>query len=150
MMKHNQFGNEEIRALSWKQPFATAMLHGKIETRTWNTDYRGLVLICTSKASYDEATAIRICGELQFIRMCRVISKDMDTLDLEGYAIAVGRLVDCQKMKPDDEDKTFVKYRNDLYCHVYEDIKPIEPFAWKGSQGWRKLDRETISKIKFI
>jgi len=31
------FNEETILALSWKQPFATAMLYGKIETRVWNT-----------------------------------------------------------------------------------------------------------------
>lgn len=37
-----------------------------------------------------------------------------------------------------------------LYCHLYEDVKPIKPFPWKGSQGWKKLDRETIDKIQII
>ena len=146
----NLFGEEPMLALSWKQPFGTAMLYGKIETRTWNTNYRGLVLICTSKSAYDEKTATKICGEIQFIRLCKTISKDMDTLDLGGYAIAVGRLVDCRKMKPTDEDKTFVAYREDLYCHIYKDVKPIKPFDWKGCQGWKKVDDNTRKKISFL
>lgn len=67
-----------------------------------------------------------------------------------GYAIAVGRLIDCRKMKPEDEDKTFVKYRPDLYCHIYQDVRPIKPIAWKGSQGWRTVEQEIINKIVFI
>ena len=43
---------EPIKALSWKQPYASLMLKGKIETRSWPTNYRGLVLICASKAPY--------------------------------------------------------------------------------------------------
>ena len=29
-----------IRSLVWKEPFASLMLQGKIETRTWSTKYR--------------------------------------------------------------------------------------------------------------
>lgn len=151
---------EKILALSWKQPFGTAMLYGKIETRVWNTNYRGLVLICTSKAAYSQHSVIGISGNRQFIRMCEAMIRDTKTLDLNGYAIAIGRLVDCRPMTKEDEDKCFVAYREpwvdgnekqrQLYCHVYEDVKAIEPFPWKGSQGWTELDEETKSKIKFI
>lgn len=143
------FGEEPMLALSWKQPFGTAMLYEKDETRTWNTKYRGLVLICTSKAAYDEKTAIQICGEIQFIRLLKTVSNNT-TLNLGGYAIAVGRLVNTKKMTPKDEDKTFVKYNEKLYCHIYEDVRPIKPFEWKGCQGWKKVDADIRKKIIFI
>ncbi len=85
-----------------------------------------------------------------------------------GYAIAVGRLVDCRKMRPEDEERCFVRYRDswmeerkskktgkikivkkELFCHIYEDVKAIEPIALKGAQGWRKLTSEFIDKIKY-
>lgn len=141
---------ERVMALSWKQPFATAMLFDKIETRTWPVKYRGWVLICTSKAAYDQETVKRITGEELFIKMCVAMNKDSGTLDLDGYAIAIGRLVDCRKMRLCDEEKSFVKFRNDLYCHVYASVYQIKPFSWKGSQGFRELNQDQIKQIQII
>ena len=143
------FGKEEIRALSWKQPFASLMLLGKIETRTWYTKYRGLVLICASKGFYNEAQIMSMSGEVQtqhaFVSLLQKGIKEE-----RGKAIALGRLVECRPMQPTDEDKCFVKYNSGLWCHIYEDVKPIKPFAWKGCQGWKKLDQETINKIEYL
>lgn len=137
-------------ALSWKQPFGMAMLHGKIETRSWNTNYRGPVLICTSKKAYDLATVKRISGEKLFIDMCLKMDNDTATIDLNGYAIAIGNLVDCRPMTPEDEAETFVKYSEGLYCHVYADVKPIRPFLWKGTRGWKTVDPETVKQIQLL
>jgi len=147
------FENEVIRALSWKQPYAEMMLHGKIETRTWNTNYRGLVLICASKKGYNFNQVYSIAGDKQILRITDVLGRNNDHwygLHRSGIAIAVGRLIDCRPMRKEDEDKCFVEFHPDLYCHVYEDVKEIKPFDWKGSQGWKKLDEETIKKITLL
>lgn len=141
--------NEVVRALSWKQPYANLMLppNNKIETRTWNTKYRGLVLICASKVPYHQEVFYGISGKDQYARIWKTL--DPDDLPL-GEAIAVGRLVDSRPMKKEDEDKCFVEYHPDLFCHVYEDVTPISPIPWKGSQGWRTLTEDQIKQIKFI
>ena len=141
------FGNEnqEIKALSWKEPFATLMLHEKIETRTWFTHYRGLVLICASKKPYKAKEIIEICED-QTKRIYNLFnSKGIN--EQPGKAIAIGRLSDCRLMTPEDEDKCFVKYRPGLYCHIYEDVKPIKAFDWKGAQGWHKVPKEIRKEI---
>ncbi len=134
-------------ALSWKQPFASLMLHGKIETRTWKTNYRGLVLICSSKKPYSYKIIKDISGEAQYQR---IMDKTLDEELFLGSAIAVGNLVDCRPMQPDDEEKTFVAYRDGLYCHIYENVKPIKPFIWKGTQGWKKVSQDIINKIEYL
>jgi hypothetical protein len=141
---------DEIRALSWKQPFASAMLAGKIETRTWATKYRGLVLICTSLQAYSEEIEDKLCGKDLYRSLLRVLGSQLDTLDHNGFAIAIGRLVDCFPMQPVHEEKCFVQWRQGLYCHVYSDVRKIQPFRWKGSQGWRVVDPETRKLIKLI
>lgn len=140
---------EPIRALWWKQPFGSLMLHDKIETRTWYTGYRGLVLICTSKASYSQESVESISGPVQFKRVIETL-KDDDTVDHEGLALAVGRLVDCRPMVKADEDKTFVAYYPELYCHIYESVTPIKPFSIKGCQGWKKLESDIWNQIEFV
>lgn len=143
---------EPILALSWKQPFATAMLYGKIETRTWKTNYRGLVLICTSQKPYKISIARKdICGDRLFSKMAYAMrNKNTGTLTLNGYAIAIGKLIDCRPMQPEDEGKCFVKYRSDLFCHVYEDVKQIKPFTWKGKQRWTKVSPLDIQNIEYL
>ena len=82
-----------------------------------------------------------------------------------GQAIAVGKLVTSRPMTKADEDACFVEYRDpwyepvlkngeqigtrkkQLFCHIYEDVHAIEPFDWKGSQGWRALTWRENKKI---
>lgn len=155
------FNNEEIRALSWKEPFASLMLHGKIETRTWDTKYRGLVLICASKKGYNIHEVDRIAGNdgrINGLRVSeRIAGKIVNKLGQfwrdrtkDGKAIAIGRLIDSRAMEPEDEDKCFVAHRNGLYCHIYEYVRPVKPFPWKGSQGWKRLTQEDINKIEYL
>ena len=148
-MKNKIDLSQPVRALSWKEPFASLMIIGKIETRTWDTKYRGLVLICASKMPYSEDEAVVITGASNSVRIIHLkISKRI--IPNPGKAIAIGRLIDSRPMTPNDESATFVKYRPGLYCHVYADVTPIKPFDWKGSQGWRTVSEEIKSKIEFL
>lgn len=148
--------NEIIKALSWKEPFASLMLppFNKIETRTWPTKYRGLVLICASQKPYPANTVARITGTEQWKRIIGLISEKKlyseDYVPASGNAIAIGRLVDCRPMQKEDEDICFVQYFPDLWCHIYEDVKPIKPFPWKGTQGWTTLTDSQINKIELL
>lgn len=148
----NLFNNKEIRALSWKQPFATLMAHGKIETRTWYTSYRGLVLICASKKEYGEKKLIRIAGLDQYNRINQVVKEVGQDKILEGrgHALYVAELVDCRQMTIHDQDQCFVQYDPILYCHIYKNVRAIKPIPWKGTLGWKVLDPDFINQIEFI
>jgi hypothetical protein len=139
--------NSEVRALWWKQPYGSLMLHDKIETRTWDTKYRGLVLICASIKPYSYRQLINISGEFLIVNIYDTLVNDQ-MFKLNGYAIAIGRLADCRRMKIADQSKAFVQYRHDLFSHLYEDVVAIEPFKLKGSQGWRILTEDIKQKIK--
>lgn len=147
---------KSYRALSWREPFASLMLppFNKIETRSWSTKYRGPVLICASQKAYSGNTVARICGEKQWYRIIDLISnKELygpGHISASGNAIASGYLVDCRPMTKADEEKCFVQYFPDLWCHVYEDVRPIKPFPWKGTRRWAILTEEQISKIQSI
>ena len=144
------FGYQPIQALSWRQPFGTAMLLGKMETRVWDTPYRGKVLICTSQVAYNEETVRRICGEDQFARLCKALLEFPETLDLNGYAIGVAELVHSRRMRKSDEDSTYVKYRPDLFVHIYDNPVPIKPFKWKGQLSWKDVDAEIENTIEYL
>lgn len=144
--------NEEIRALNWKEPFGSLMLppHNKIETRIWHTNYRGLVLICISQKDYAWNTVSDIAGDKQFMRILDVSGEHRFTDVPRGYAVAIGRLINSRPMKKTDEDLTFVEFHSDLFCHVYEDVRLINPIPWKGGQKWRRVSQEIINQIEFI
>lgn len=164
----DKYGSQEVRALSWKQPYASLMLHGKVETRTWDTKYRGWVLICASKHPYNTNSVNQISGAVQMDRIFKTIgAEEIPNMPIKSYiiqndkfqigqAIAIGYLEDCFRMerfadlKLSIEERCFVKYSPNLYMHIYKNVQAIEPFDWKGSQGWKKLDQETIDKIILI
>lgn len=152
----------EIRALSWKQPMAELMKHGKTETRTWATDYRGLVLICSSFAPYSDRELIALCGHEQYARILQLLGPKWFNAVKRGSAIAVGRLASCyslylqpqrkdyEEQKAAAEQQTFVKYNPALYSHNYTDVTAIETFPWRGQLGWKKLTPEEKAKIKIL
>ena len=143
------FGEESksIRALNWKQPYCYLMMHGKVETRTWYTGYRGLVLMCASKSPYSNKQLLEIAGDKQWSRIVQMT----DYVDLiSGQAQSVGFLYGCRPMTIEDEDKCFVKYRPGLYCHLYTDVKAIKPFPHKGSQGWKKMPSGLYENLQFL
>lgn len=152
---------ETIRALSWKQPYASLMLHGKVETRVWDSKYGGWVLICASKSPYSLLKIQEISGMDQLRRIMNYLPTGVMNQRM-GVALAIGRLVASEKMLDNVneyphsnktpiilsiENDCFVKYNPYLFMHFYTDVQPIVPFEWKGTQGWKTLDQETIDKI---
>ena len=84
-----------------------------------------------------------------------MIDRDVLMMDqvheTKGYAIMVGNLVDCRLMKPEDEHACFVKYSSSLWCHIYEDVKRIEPIPFKGRQAkYYRFDLDRIKDLKYI
>ena len=132
-------------ALSWKQPFAALMLYDKIETRTWNTKYRGWVLICASKKAYPLWQEKAIMGDKIFEKV-NLLTPQLNLVN--GKAIAVGRLADCRTMRLEDEEKCFVQYEAGLFCHIYENVQAIEPFDWRGTQGWKEVPMVIKQQIR--
>ena len=153
-----------MKALTWKQPFASLMVHGKIETRTWKTNVRGKVLICASKVPYNLNQVQGISGDYQLTRIMNTLAipdpGNFGDLDC-GFAIAIGNLVDCRPMKPTDEDDCFVLYNPSaivtidgngehhypLWCHIYEDVRAIVPIPFKGKQGWSEVNQNILDQI---
>jgi hypothetical protein len=138
----------EIRSLPWRQPYGSLMLHGKVETREWYTPYRGLVLMRASKRAYNINDLLTISGDREFFRINEKFD-DWTRVCLDGQAFALGRLIDCRPMRVQDENACFAQYRPGLFCHVYRDVREIEPFPCKGAQKWGTVGPEYKALIKF-
>lgn len=152
------FEQEEIRGLSFWQPFGTLMFYDKVETRTWSTPYRGLVLICTTKTplhkqSLEKSRHIIITDEHheqidKAFENESFFAPTQPTIHLNGFAIGVGRLVDCRRVK--EGDRTYCVASPDVWGHVYADVKRIKPFAVKGGQGWFKVTPDMRAQIQLV
>lgn len=139
---------DTIRMLWWRQPFASLMLHGKIETRNRPTQVRGKVLICATIKPYSLIELGELMGANTIQNMQDEDPEWISKLP-NGLAIGVGELVHCRRMKSSDEDKCFIRYRDNLWCWVFENVQPIKPFKVTGKQGWAIADEEIKSKITY-
>lgn len=158
MITLEQIQQNEVRALTWRQPYGSLMLHGKQETRTWDTKYRGLVLICAGLNSYPAYELEQLAGLHQYNRILDLTYEfPKENFYITGQAIAIGELTDTLLMdnmirvvagRQWLEDLTFVEWKPTLFMHYYKHVTPIEPFPWKGSQGWRTLTEEQKILIK--
>jgi hypothetical protein len=99
-----------MKALSIKQPWANLLAAGKktIETRLWPTDYRGPLLIVSSKAP---------------------------KIHPAGYALAVAELVECRPMTKSDEPAAGCAYYPGAFSWVMRDIRKIKIFPVRGKLG---------------
>ena len=104
-----------MKALSIKQPWANMIALGEktIETRAWSTDFRGPILIVSSKTPQ---------------------------IDPAGYALAVGKLTDCRPMTKNDENEACCKLYPGAYAWILTNIRRIKPFPVKGKLGIYDVD----------
>ncbi len=99
-----------IKAISIKEPWASAIMKGEktVEQRTWNTNYRGDLLLVASKSPQSP---------------------------IAGKAFAICKLVDCRPMTEEDAKKALVEYDPGTYAWVLENVKRITPFGVRGQLG---------------
>ena len=123
-----------LKALSVKQPWAWLISAGvkTIETRTWATEYRGDLLIVSSKG-IDRHAAKRF-------------DTDPDSL-LYGHALAVADLFDCQLMQPDDERFALCDVYEGAYSWKMRNIRRIEPFPVKGQLGLYNVEAPFLRHV---
>lgn len=144
----------EIKMLTWKQPYGFLMLppNNKIETRVWDTHYRGWVLIHASKKQYEWESVMNISGWNNCERIENAITGQRSLIKSScGYAFAIGYIYATHPMYSDShEQKTFVSKNQDLFCHLYDGVHPIKPIALQGKQGWGKVTNETFQQIEIV
>lgn len=105
-----------MKALSLKQPWANLIASGKktIETRKWKTNYRGDLIICSSKNP---------------------------NIYPAGYAICVVELYDCQPMAKKDEKDACVEVYPKAWSWFLRNIRLIDPiFPVKGALSFFEID----------
>lgn len=161
---------QRIRTLGLYQPYATLMLHGKIETRivgsvvdkkTRKRKWRkppfpfGKYLIYATLKSYDFFDVQRISAKDADRIHVLEASDDWATYHLRGVAICVGDLVEIIDPITPDTKNTFVDYLEPTEDErrvglVFQNVERIVPFPIKGKQGIGFVESADINKIEII
>lgn len=143
---------ETIRTLGLYQPFASLMLHGKIETR-WVSRYRrpgfkkGKYLLYSTLKEFSFAE-VEYLSNTDVLNNIERILKQEPTRWLKGYALCVADLVEVRLLTLEDEPMAFVNCigakvdivnKKDVvknqWALVFNNVTRIEPFQFKGKQG---------------
>ncbi|MGB3642709.1 MAG: DNA N-6-adenine-methyltransferase [Rivularia sp. (in: cyanobacteria)] len=140
--------NHSLKAISLWQPYCSLIALGikQYETRSWKTNYRGKLLICSTakltKKQYQQYW--KICSSVEL--------PDWNEINFPcGKAIAICDLVDCISITPlfikeqSETEITSGDWEVGRYAWKLENIQPItEPFAVKGKQGLFNISIDTL------
>ena len=153
------------RTIGLYQPFASLMLHGKIETR-WIREGKkppfpkGKYLFYSTQKRCDDSTLLSWSGSEKAALIYELMQHE-PTVKLGGYAIGIGNLVDVRLLLPNDAN-TFIKFvgkKTELikdeqvtkvqWALFFENVQRIEPFIWvHGKQGVGYVPPIELPKIK--
>lgn len=112
-----------MKVLTIKQPWATLIMQGdkRFEFRSWQTKYRGDLLIHAGKSVDKEALN----------RLSKYLPKEIPT----GKILGKVKLVDCIKMSPEFKN-ILLKENKDIYTKS----------SFKENYGWQLTDVEIFEK----
>jgi len=104
-----------MKALSVKQPWANMIASGvkTIETRKWSTDYRGMLLIVSSRTPKIEPA---------------------------GCAVAVAKLVDCRPLTSADVEEACCDWYPGAFAWVLTNICRVKAVSVRGQLGLFDVD----------
>jgi len=165
---------EKIRTLGLYQPYASLMLHGKIESRWVAVEKKppfplGKYLIYSTKKSYSVESFKRLAGD--YYQSARNIITREETSTLNGYALCIGDLwmvqplgfnnlgkayvdINAEMVRMGKEDidwfEEIIVDEHQLWGLHFENMQRIKPFPFKGKQGIGFLTDEQFEKIEFI
>lgn len=115
-----------MKAISVRQPFAEFINGGQktIELRSWQTDYRGDIVICSSKTG--DKTWLAINNEYHLCPM--------------GTTICKAKLIDCRPAIKDDA--------LNAYCHADDITDDI--WAWVLDDVVDLIPQKVIGKLRLF
>jgi len=132
-----------MKALSVMQPWATLLVSGakRIETRSWQTSYRGPFLI---HASRRRVPSHRLAGLTPYHSGWH--ARHLPRGVILGYAV----LVDCLPAEAldgtlDVRERALGRYGLGMWAWLLERPRPLaRPFAWRGALGVFDLDDQYV------
>lgn len=149
-----------MKGLTIHQPYATLIAAGvkHIETRSWATDYRGLVLIHAGKR-WDEEVSGECATAQAFVEEDVGIPGSLEVLwpvlcDWKrtlGAGLAIANLVDCRAMEeaPNAIEESWGGFGPGRFGWVFEEIRPLAmPVPCRGAQGLWDVPEDVLGQVE--
>ena len=142
-----------MKAISLQNPWAQLVVSGfkTVEAKTWTTDYRGELLIC-SKARSDKSLEKAV---LDVIEEETDLAFEQSEFFVNGAVLGKVQLVDVRPLTEDDLEESWMdpaeleETETPLYAWVFENAEPIaEPIEVKGKP--RLFDVELPADTVFV
>lgn len=120
---------DELPALSVRQPFASMLAFGDkhIEVRTWNTNYRGPMVIVSGKMPHGGFATIVNGKNAETIPAADLLpsqpGREDSTIFPYGKTLAILNLVDVRPFKKSDVKDSFFTPSGECFAWVFEDDK---------------------------
>lgn len=145
-----------MKALSLTQPFATLLASGqkKIETRSWQTSYRGRLAIHASKGFPSDCQ--ELCYIRPFAQALATIGFDRPDQLPRGAIVGLGTLVDCHmtiiaRQAISETECAFGDYGAGRFAFFFSDLLRVEPIPCKGALGfWNVPDDVMVALLKQV
>ncbi len=148
-----------MKLISLWEPWATLMAIGakRIETRSWQTSYRGWLAIHASKGGLGKAQLQECCSDPRFsLALSGEVLKP-------GHIVAVVELIDCCPMEdrgclpgvfsdyPEmdtPQERAFGDYHPDRWAWVTDRLFRLQPIPYKAAQGLCDVREDTIAEMR--
>lgn len=150
----------KIRSLGLYQPYAGLMLFDKIETRWVGFGRKapfplGVYLIYATQKALSRYDVFKVSGD-RYKEICNR-ADTFPEFQLRGSAICVATLVEIVDPWTPDNPRFARGYVKHEYYHpthrrvglVFDGVRAVQPFAFKGKQGVGILTAEEEAKIVF-
>lgn len=135
-----------VRALSLLEPYATliAISAKKIETRSWQTKYRGPLAIHASKKLSASARslssvspfcdALMNAGLLPSGCLAETAGRVLCVADL-AWVLPTEVAIEQRLVREGTPEFAFGNYAPGRFAWCFENVRPVEPFPFNGTQG---------------
>jgi hypothetical protein len=158
----DMFNNETVRALGLYQPFAALMAFGKVETRFVRHGRKapfplGKYMLYSCQKSYDvsDGALQDLCTREQEERIEELQYENDFLFCAFGEPMFIADLVKIIDPLTEDVENTWVKFVPETVVQrrvglVFENVKQIKPFLFRGKQGIKFLTDKEKSEIEFV
>lgn len=139
-----------MRALSLWQPWASLIALGakRIETRGWQTSYRGPMAIHAA-----QRVERAVCFDDPFLECLSVGGFARPEELPQGMFVAIAELVEIVPTEAireslSDREWHFGNYEAGRFAWKLEQVQPLHAWPGRGRQGLWKLDEATVSTLR--
>lgn len=146
-----------MKAISLTQPWASLLAAGqkRVETRSWQTSYRGRLAIHASKGFPGDCQ--ELCHSRHFAQALTAIGFDRPDQLPRGAIVGLGTLVDCRmtviaSQAISEVERAFGDYGSGRFAFFFQDLVDLRlPIPCKGALGfWDVCDEVMVELLKQV